>query len=463
MDDAYLVKTDSIGNLLWSKTYGGAGEDICYYVSVCSDSGYILTGASSASNINYDVMLIRTDKNGNLLWQKYFGGSNDDYGWYVLQANDGGFVVTGFTSSFSGTFDGYLIKTDANGNMLWNKTFGGTGTDELYGFNKTNDGGYIVAGETTTNSFGNSDIWLIRLDSIGDTLWTKQYGRSTEDGGNTAIQTSDGGFAVAGDIHSFTTPGAHNAALLKTDSNGNLQWVNVYGSNPGAEISYDMVQNADKGYSLLCNSTVYGAGTKDVMLVTTDSLGNLKWARTYGDSLYEDCWSMQPTGNGYAFAAESRSFTNGQGDIYFVRTDPFGNSGCHDAPVTPGVRNPVMQTRSGITISSGGSVLTHNLTAGNPSTVTIDPCNPQSAGEWNEGVNVSVFPNPAHDILNIETEGFQQGMEFTLYDVCGRKTGSITLDKNKTALDPKNIPAGAYIFMVSENGKIIMRGKIIVQ
>src|ERR1051326_19092 len=285
MDDAYLVKTDSAGNLLWSKTYGGTGDDICYHVSVCSDSGYILTGASSSSNINYDVMLVRTDKNGNLLWQKYFGGNSDDYGWYVQQANDGGFVISGFTSSFSGTFDGYFIKTDANGNMLWDKIFGGNGTDELYGFSKTNDGGYIVAGETTTNSFGNSDIWLIRLDSTGDTLWTKQYGRSTEDGGNTAIQTADGGFALAGDIHSFTNPGAHNAALLKTDANGNLLWVNVYGSNPGAEISYDLVQNTDQGYTLLCNSTVYGAGTKDVMLVTTDSLGNLKWARTYGDSL----------------------------------------------------------------------------------------------------------------------------------------------------------------------------------
>src|SRR5207248_2138052 len=133
-----------------------------------------------------------------------------------------------------------------------------------------------------------------------------------------------------------------------------------------AEIAYDLLQTPDKGYALLCNSAFYGAGMKDVMLVRSDSAGNLIWAKTYGGAQYEDCWYMQQTPDkGFAFVAETQSFGSGQGDIYFVKTDSLGNSGCHDSIVIPGVRNPVMMDTSGIDTASGGTPVAHLIIAGN--------------------------------------------------------------------------------------------------
>ena len=139
INDAYLMKINPQGNLLWSKVYGGTNDDKFYYVSDCSDGGFILTGSTNSfGNGSNDLLLVRTDLDGNLLWSNTYGGTGDDYGWYVLQANDGGFLVSGFTNSFGhGDFDGYLVKTNSTGALQWAKRFGGTKDDNLYGMSKT--------------------------------------------------------------------------------------------------------------------------------------------------------------------------------------------------------------------------------------------------------------------------------------------------------------------------------------
>jgi len=370
-DDFMLMKINTAGGLLWKKTYGGTLSERPYYVSACTDGGYIMSGSTNSFGAGgADVYLVRTDSDGNLLWSKTVGGSSDDIGWFVVQMSDGGFITCGGTKSFGGpTWNGYLIKNDSDGNLLWTKVFNGTGGEFFNGMSKTSDGGVIVTGYTSTNSFGSSDIWLVKTDFNGDTLWTKQYGKVTEDAGWAVIETADGGYAITGDMHKDTiTPGAHRTVLLKTNSAGNMQWANLYGSNPGSEVGYDLRQTPDNGYVVLGNTGYYGQGSKDILLFRTDSVGLLKWGRAYGSVMQDDAWQFRKTADeGNIIIAATENFSaNTNWDIYLVQTDSLGQDSCFESSVTPEVFTPFLQERSGINIVSGGVL-------GNPSTVTNTP------------------------------------------------------------------------------------------
>ena len=156
-------------------------------------------------------------------WEKIFGGTNDDDGLSVQQTTDGGYIITGGTKSFgNGSTDFYLIKTDGNGDSIWTKTFGGTSWDNGWSVQQTTDGGYIITG--TTESFGNglSDVYLIKTDDNGDSLWTKTFGGTTNDYGKSVQQTTDGGYIITGGKDSPFGNGGNDVYLIKTDGNGNV-------------------------------------------------------------------------------------------------------------------------------------------------------------------------------------------------------------------------------------------------
>jgi hypothetical protein len=185
-------------------------------VQQTSDGGYILAGFTDSfgAGIN-DAWLIKTDANGNKVWDKTFGGSGGDVALAVQQTSDGGYILAGVTTSYgTGNEDAWLIKTDANGNEVWDATFGGSNYDETYAVQQTSDGGYILAGGTYSFGAGNNDAWLIKTDANGNKVWDKTFGGS---GGEVALavqQTSNGGYILAG----ATSGGAW---LIKTDGNGN--------------------------------------------------------------------------------------------------------------------------------------------------------------------------------------------------------------------------------------------------
>jgi hypothetical protein len=166
--DLFLIKTDANGNIIWAKTYGGTSYDEAYSVQQTSDGGYILAGLTSSFGAGSDVFLIKTDANGNISWAKTFGGTSYDYAYSVQQTSDGGYIMAGGTSSFGAGGDILLIKTDANGNIIWAKTYGGTYGDKAYFVQQTSDGGYIVVGWTESFGAGSVDIFLIKTDANGD-------------------------------------------------------------------------------------------------------------------------------------------------------------------------------------------------------------------------------------------------------------------------------------------------------
>jgi ribosomal protein S11 len=221
--DLFLIKTDANGNIIWAKTYGGTNYDGAYSVQQTSDGGYIVAGATYSFGAgSTDIILIKTDANGNIIWAKIYGGTGEDYAFSVRQTSDSGYIVAGYTYSFgAGSRDLFLIKTDVNGNIIWAKTYGGTSDDYATSVQQTSDGGYIVAGETQSFGAGYRDILLIKTDANGNIIWAKTYGGTDWDKALSVRQTSDGGYIVAGYTYSFGA-GSRDLFLIKTDADGNI-------------------------------------------------------------------------------------------------------------------------------------------------------------------------------------------------------------------------------------------------
>ncbi len=221
--DAWLTKTDSSGNKLWGKTFGGSNNDYTYAIQQTSDGGYILTGYTKSYGAGgQDAWLIKTDSSGNKLWDRTFGGSFDEYASSVQQTSDGGYILAGYTSSYGvGGQDAWLIKTDSNGNKLWDRTFGGSDDEYASSVQQTSDGGYILAGYTSSYGVGGQDAWLIKTDSNGNKLWDRTFGGSDEDYASAVQQTSDGGYILAGATQNSDYMSHWDAWLIKTDAEGN--------------------------------------------------------------------------------------------------------------------------------------------------------------------------------------------------------------------------------------------------
>ena len=216
--DIWLIKTDSNGNEIWNKTYGGSNIDWSRSVQQTNDGGYILTGVTLSFDDDGDVWLIKTDSAGNMMWNKTFGLIDYcDVGHSVQQTTDGGYVITGSTGPLS---DGsvWLIKTDSDGNEIWNKTLGGTGHEDGICVRQTTDGGYIITGEKETSDARFGDVWLIKTDSDGNKMWDKTFGGLYSDLGMCVQQTSDGGYIITGYTELY---GGGGACLIKPDSDGN--------------------------------------------------------------------------------------------------------------------------------------------------------------------------------------------------------------------------------------------------
>jgi len=271
----WLVKVDSSGNLEWNKTYEGTGfldaMNIAYSVVEASDGGYAIAGTAEPELYNHDFWLVKVDSSGNLEWNKTYGGPDVDVATSVVETSDGGYALAGQTSSFGdGGFDFWLVKTDVSGNMQWDKTYGGIGLEQARSLIQTSDGGYALAGQTSSFGDGSDNFWLVKTDVSGNMQWDKTYGGIGEEKANSLIQTSDGGYALAGETRSSIVA-MPDFLLVKVYSSGNLEWNKTYGG-PDMDIAYSVVEASDGGYALAGYTDSFGAGSSDFWLVKTESI-----------------------------------------------------------------------------------------------------------------------------------------------------------------------------------------------
>lgn len=316
----------------WNKTYGGNEWENAYSVMQTSDGGYIFTGFIQSYGASWsDAWLVKTDSNGNELWNKTFGGpSRDDFS-YVEQTNDGGYITAGYTYLSGDTFSsGWFVKTDSNGNEIWNKTIGGDDNNVAEFVQQTSDGGYILTGYSGTYDISNIDYWVVKIDSQGNNLWDTTYTGTTDDFIECIRQTSDGGYILVGSKREFRVKDDSKVFLVKIDSNGNQIFDRTYGAKDCSYAS-SVFLTKDGGY-MIVGETSSGDELAESLLIKTDSDGNQEWVKTFGNMTknirtYD---GQQTFDGGYILAGAIGSFIGDSGDTQWsnaiiIKTDSSGN------------------------------------------------------------------------------------------------------------------------------------------
>jgi hypothetical protein len=318
-DDVYLIKTNAQGDTLWTRTYGGTSNDRGNSVQQTSDGGYIVAGWTHIGAGDYDVYLIKTTAQGDTLWTRAYGETGNDAGNSVQQTSDGGYIIAGITdSNVTGAADVYLIKTDAYGDTLWTRTYGGTDFDCGNSVKQTTDGGYIIAGLTQSFGAGSDDVYLIKTDAQGNALWTRTNGGTGYDRGSSVQQTTDGGYIVAGYTYSTETEYS-DVYMVKTDALGDTLWTRTYGGSSD-DFGNAVQQTPDGGYIVAGATDSYGAGNSDVYLIKTNSQGDTLWTETYGGVLNDRGEAIQRTADGgYIIAGSTFNFTAQDEDVYLIK------------------------------------------------------------------------------------------------------------------------------------------------
>jgi len=334
------------------KAIGGPSIEAGKSLIQTSDGGYAIAGFTISFGAGSgDVYVVKLDANGNLQWTKTIGGPASEEGNSLIQTSDGGYVIAGYTSSFgAGQLDVYVVKLDANGNLQWTKTIGGKKADVGTSLIQTSDGGYAIAGFTESFGAGEWDVYVVKLDASGNLQWTKTIGGPKGDEGYSLIQTSDGGYVIAGYTNSFGA-GKADVYVVKLDAKGNLQWTKTIGG-PESEIGNSLTQTSDGGYAITGTTGSFGTGKADVYVVKLDAKGNLQWTKTIGGPESEVGNSLiQTSDGGYAITGTTGSFGAGEADVYVVKLDANGNL---QWTKTIGARNKNYSKSSLIQTSDGG-------------------------------------------------------------------------------------------------------------
>jgi hypothetical protein len=394
----YLVRTDSFGDTLWTRTHGQEPfSDNGASIQATLDGGYIIAGYTQSFGSMVQVYLIKINALGDTLWTRTYGGESYDYGYCVWPTSDGGYFITGTTYSFGNYTEVYLIKTDADGDTLWTRVYGrgvgiggGPGEDLGASGQQTHDGGYIVAG--TTQLYDARLVYLIKTDAAGDTLWTNAYPLTTYQSRATSVQqTADSGYIVTG-YNSYWEE-FPQAFLMKTDVAGTLQWQKRYGG-AGDDRGSSVRQTSDGGYIIAGTTTSFG-NYYQFYLIKTNSSGDTLWTRVYGGAESEYGSSVQQTvDGGYIVTGSTHSFGNSH-QVYLVKTDAQGNSGVEESQ--------------------------------------------EGRGQKLE-VRITTKPNPFTSFATIPGH---EAERFSLYDISGRKVGDYRGDRIGEGLAP-----GVY-FIVS--------------
>jgi hypothetical protein len=370
--DVYLIKTNSVGDTLWSRTYGGSERDVGLSVQQTTDGGYIVAGFTYSFGVGdyNDIYLIKTDSNGDTLWTRTYGGSSYDQGFSVQQTSDGGYIIGGETYSFgAGLNDVYLIKTDSNGDTLWTRTYGTDSYEYGRSVQQTTDGGYIVTGWTYNYPY--DDLYLIKTDYYGNTLWTRIYEGSGNDRGYSVRQTADGGYIVTGTTDSFGA-GGYDVWLIKATSTGGIQWTRTYGGSEwdGAN---SVQQTTDGGF--IVTGYTYSFGARDVYLIKTNSIGDTLWSRIYGGGDDEGVSVQQTTDGGYIVTGRTSTYGAGSYDVMLTKLDSHGST-CIGEFVSSTVMSvyPTVTVPATVVTSPSPVVISPTETVTSPATVVTTVC-----------------------------------------------------------------------------------------
>ncbi|PCH68092.1 MAG: hypothetical protein COC01_04515 [Bacteroidetes bacterium] len=402
--DIFLEKLDQNGNLIWAKTYGKAGEDLGYSVDQTSDGGFLIVGETTSEGAGFtDVYVLKTDSLGNLQWSNTYGSSGYDYGYKMLETPGGDYFILGYTGYFgSGSRDIYLLKLDNSGNVQWTKTFGDTLDDVGYDMQYAQDGNIIIAGKTMSFGSQAGDIYLLKIDTLGSILWSNAYATDKEDVANAVYPTSDGGFIIGGYTAGFSA-GKKDALLMKVDSAGNQEWSYLYGGEMDDEIQ-SIIESSTGKYYLSGYSYSFNTGDQDAYVLKVTDNGALVWANIYGGDNDDDAYKVIETSTGkIVVAGATNSLTSTTKSAFVFEVDADGNPGCnHEVAVVAAVqmnlnqRSVTTSSLSGVS-SSIASPVSNSASSSDSTLCTYAYCD---TCVWPGDVNADGIANN-FDILNL--------------------------------------------------------------
>lgn len=325
--DVYIVKTNNIGDILWTKTYGGDSPDFSYSILPTLDGNYFVLGyTQSFGGGDYDTWLLKLDNSGDTLWTKRYGSWGNDQGKEIISTSDGNYVITGYSNSATyPDYQAYLIKINPSGDIIWEKYYGGTNIELGNSVKQCPDGGYVMFGQTFSYGAGGGDAYMVKTNTTGDALWYKTFGGAQNDEGICIVSNSDTTFALC--IRDSSSVGKDiDVQIIKTDANGDIIWDKKYG---GTEKDTDkMIQaTSDGGYIVAAISRSFGWNLPDMWILKLNSSGDTLWTRNYGGNDNEHCYAVRETADGGYIAVgktESYSSTNG---IMFLKLNSLGKLG----------------------------------------------------------------------------------------------------------------------------------------
>ena len=319
MTDIYLIKTDANGDTMWTRKYGSEFADVGHYVLQNEDGGYILVCMYGLTSSSGCLQLIKTDENGDTLWTK----THPDHQVYkhIQQTEDGGYIIAG---TIAGTYewDAAMIKTDAYGEIEWAQNYDGSEWDYGSCAVPTSDRGYILTGSITQSYLGQTNVFLVKTDADGDTVWTRSIGENMVDSGNCVIEDSNGDYVVTGMLNGEDEADIYSDVyLVKVNVNGDTLWTNFYGRGAN-DWGASVVNTEDGGYVVtgICDyawSTEYKG---DLNLVKADTDGNEEWYLSFGGTELDQGNCVQKTSDGgYIVVGYTNSYGAGSTDVWLLR------------------------------------------------------------------------------------------------------------------------------------------------
>ena len=412
----YLAKTDTLGKIIWDKLIGGTEINWANDFKITHDKGYIIAGYTNLNSENgYDVLLIKTDSSGKVLWKKTYGGTDWDLGYSVIEDKEHNFLVAGSTYSYSyEDADVYLIKTDSAGDTLWTRHYGGIGEDAAYCIDTTNHSDYLLSGVTRKETDSTYDAYLLKINKNGDTLFTKKYGDTLDDKFYCARQIDETDYIVCGTTQNYGAKG-YDQWILKLDTLGNVQWTRVF-VNAGNEELFDIKQDWQHNFVTTGYTTTYGAGAGDVTATMYSNDGWFVNGGNYGGPKYDVSYSINFTkDSGYICTGTTYSYGIGISNIYFIKTDKTFHSN-----MVPTAEVDVIEIKAG------------------------------------ENFSCSAFPNPTSGLLKININNEEKEIvNFKIFNIIGEEIfadsfKSINSYYSKT-IDISNFADGVYIVQISDN------------
>ena len=359
--DIWILKLNTYGNVIWEKTYGRIYNDYARSIQQTADGGYIVAGyTANGVGENFDLLVLKLDGNGDLLWQKTYGGPGSDSARFIKQTSDGGYILAAYSDSFgTGTTDLWILKLDQDGNVSWEKSYGASITNIVRSIQQTADEGYIVAGRTQLSPEYNGDAWVLKLDPLGDISWQKTYGGSSVDGVTTIQQTADEGFIMAGWTSSFGVRDA-DMWVLKLGSDGDVSWQKTYGGD-GEDYPVSIQQTSDQGFVIGGWTTSYSAEGRDCWIIKLDNTGTISWDKRYGGNLLDEAhFVQQTTDGGYIVTGDTVSIGMGSTDYWVLKIDDNGEiPGCqfmNEGTALITITSVVPQTTTATAITTDANV-----------------------------------------------------------------------------------------------------------